>query len=113
MTVVSSTASAICAPSALLSVVCSLVQSLLGVNLGLGVSNLIVYEAEADCPVGYVALSGGGATGSLAGLLASSAPTNGAGTHTLIGNGGVARGWLVVDTGLSSLQAYVICAPGS
>jgi hypothetical protein len=95
----------------LLQPVCNILQSLLGLNLGIGVSNLIVYAAEADCPVGDVALSGGASTGSLVGLLATSAPTDGGATHTLVTNGHVARGWLGVATGVSSLQAYVICAP--
>lgn len=74
-------------------------------------ANLIVYAAEADCPAGFAALGGGGSTGSLAGVLATSAPTDGSGTHTLVTNGHIARGWLVIDTGISTLQAYAICAP--
>ena len=36
-------------------------------GIGIGVSNLIVYEAEAKCPAGKVAVGGGGQTGTLAG----------------------------------------------
>ncbi len=116
ITAVSTTATAICTPSSgLTGAVCTILKnlltSLLGIPIGVGVSNLIVYSAEADCPAGDVAIGGGGATGTLAGVLATSAPTNGAGS--LVTNGQVPRGWLVIDTGVSTLQAYAICTPGS
>jgi len=110
---VSSGSIALCNPGALLSTVCGILQGLLGLNIGIGVSNLIVYAAEADCPAGYVALGGGVSTGALAGVVATSAPTDGTGTEHLVTNGQVPHGWLGIDTGISTLNAYAICSPGS
>jgi hypothetical protein len=116
-----------CAPSTLLTPVCSFLQGLLGPlgpqpgglltgllgpNVGIGVSGLIIYSNFVTCPAGRVAVGGGGSTGTLAGLLAASAPTSDAAGDLAV-NGQTPVGWRVIDTGISTLTAYAICAAGS